>query len=61
MAYSPQAHNLMESILQVLKARQKVTGVDAYAYMTGLMMPNISLTDAHRLAKLVLDDEKEGK
>jgi hypothetical protein len=61
MAYNRQAHDLMESILQVLKARQKVNGVDAYAYITGLMMPNISLTDAQRLAKLVLDDEKEGK
>lgn len=61
MAYNRQAHELMESTLQVLRARQKVNGVDAYAYMTGLLMPNISLTDAKRIAKLVLDDEKEGK
>jgi hypothetical protein len=59
MAYNRQAHDLMESTLQVLIARQKETGVNAYAYMTGLLMPNISLTDAQRLAKLVL--EKEGK
>ena len=61
MAYNRQAHELMEATLQVLRARQKETGVDAYAYMTGLLMPNIPLTDAKRIAKLVLDDEKEGK
>lgn len=59
MAYNRQAHDLMEATLKVLIERQKETGVNAYAYMTGLLMPNISLTDAQRLAKLVL--EKEGK
>jgi hypothetical protein len=57
MAYSPQAHNLMESILQVLKARQKVTGVDAYAYMTGLLMPNIDLATAIRITNMILEME----
>ena len=61
MAYSREAHDLMEATLKVLIERQKTTGVNAYAYMTGLLMVNISLTDAKRIAKLVLEDEKEGK
>lgn len=61
MTYNRQAHELLESTLQVLRARQKETGVDAYAYMTGLLMPNVNLTDAKRIAKLVLKEAEEKK
>lgn len=57
MAYNSQAHDLMEATLQVLLSRQKATGVNAYAYMTGLLMPNIALVDAKRLAKMVLEKD----
>lgn len=54
MAYSKEAHDLLESALEVLKTKK---GRYAHSYMLGLLMPNVNLTDATRIAKMILEME----
>jgi hypothetical protein len=54
MAYSREAHELLESALKVLKTKK---GSLAHSYMLGLLMPNVGLTDAQRIAKMILEME----
>ena len=57
MTYSREAHDLIEQAFQELKTK-KSNGV-AYAYMLGLLMPNVSLTNAKRIAKMISEMEVE--
>lgn len=53
MAYSKEAHELLEQAFKVLK-----TKVDyPYARMVGYLIPNVSLTDAKRIAKIIEEME----
>ena len=54
MTYSREAHELLDQTLEVLKAEK---GSLAYAYMVGLLMPNVSLPDAIRIAEMVSERE----
>ena len=56
MAYNRQAHELLESAFEVLKDKKN----EPYAYMLGLLIPNVGLEDAERIAKMILamDSEK---
>ena len=56
MAYSREAHELLESALEVLKTKK---GKYAHSYMLGMLMPNIDLTTAQRIAKMILEMESE--
>jgi hypothetical protein len=56
MAYSREAHELLESALKVLKTKK---GYLAHSYMLGLLMPNVNLTDAQRIAKMILEMESD--
>ena len=56
MAYNREAHELLESALKVLKHKK---GNLAHSYMLGLLMPNIDLQTAHRIAKMILEMESE--
>jgi hypothetical protein len=56
MAYNKDAHDLLESALKVLKNKK---GALAHSYMLGLLMPNVNLTDATRIAKMILEMEVE--
>lgn len=56
MAYSKEAHDLLDSALEVLKTKK---GKYAHSYMLGLLMPNVNLTDAQRVAKMILEMEVE--
>jgi hypothetical protein len=50
MAYSREAHELLDQALEVLKTKK---GYLAHSYMLGLLMPNVNLTDATRIAKMI--------
>jgi hypothetical protein len=53
MAYSKEAHDLLDQTLEVLK-----TKVDyPYARMVGYLMPNVDLETAQRIAKIVEEME----
>ena len=54
MAYNREAHELIEATLQKMIATEPET---AYARMVGYLMPNVNLTDAKMIARLV--EEKE--
>ena len=56
MAYSREAHELLEGAFQVLKTKKN----EPYAYMLGLLIPNVGLTDARRIVEMILamDSEK---
>jgi hypothetical protein len=54
MTYSKEAHDLLDSALEVLKTKK---GKYAHSYMLGLLMPNVNLTDATRIAKMILEME----
>jgi hypothetical protein len=54
MAYSKEAHDLLDSALEVLKTKK---GRYAHSYMLGLLMPNIDLTTAQRITKMILEME----
>ena len=55
MAYSKESHELLEKAFQVLK-----TKVDyPYARMVGLLIPNVPLSEAKRIAKMI--EEMEGE
>jgi hypothetical protein len=56
MAYNKEAHDLLESALKVLQNKK---GKYAHSYMLGLLMPNVNLTDATRIAKMILEMEVE--
>ena len=53
MAYSKEAHDLLDQTLEVLK-----TKVDyPYARMVGYLIPNVDLETAKRIAKIVEEME----
>jgi hypothetical protein len=55
MSYNREAHELLESAFKVLKHKK---GYDiAYAYMVGLLMPNVAMPDAVRIAKMISEME----
>ena len=54
MTYSREAHDLLDSALEVLKTKK---GQYAHSYMLGLLMPNIDLPTAQRIAKMILEME----
>ena len=54
--YSREAHELLESALKVLKNKK---GNLAHSYMLGLLMPNVHLEDAQRIAKMILEMESD--
>jgi hypothetical protein len=54
MAYSREAHELLDETLKVLQTKTNY----AYPRMVGMLMPNVSLEDAKRIAKIV--EEWEG-
>jgi hypothetical protein len=58
MTYSREAHELLDSALEVLKTKK---GKYAHSYMLGLLMPNIDLPTAQRLAELInkMDTEED--
>jgi hypothetical protein len=53
MAYNREAHELLEAAFKVLKTKKS----EPYAYMVGLLIPNVGLTDAQRIAKMILEME----
>ena len=53
MAYSREAHDLLDSALEVLKTKTKY----AYPRMVGMLMVNVNLTDAKRIAKIIEEME----
>ena len=54
MAYNREAHELLEEAFQELKTKSKYP----WPFMVGLLMPNVNLTDAKRIAKVI--EEWEG-
>ena len=56
MTYSKEAHDLLDSALEVLKTKK---GKYAHSYMLGMLMPNIDLPTAQRIAKMILEMESE--
>ena len=54
--YSKEAHDLLDSALEVLKIKK---GRYAHSYMLGLLMPNVGLEDAQRIAKMILEMESD--
>ena len=57
MTYSREAHDLIEKAFRELKTKK--SNDVAYAYMLGLLMPNVSLTNAKRIAKMISEMEVE--
>ena len=53
MAYNREAHELLEKAFQELKTKSKYP----WPFMVGLLMPNVNLTDAKRIAKLISEME----
>jgi hypothetical protein len=53
MAYNKEAHELLEKAFKELKTKSKYP----YPYMVGLLMPNVGLTDAKRIAKMISEME----
>lgn len=53
MSYSQEAHELLEKAFKVLETKTKY----AYPRMVGYLMPNVSLKDAKRIAKLIEEME----
>jgi hypothetical protein len=56
MTYNREAYDLLESAFKVLKDKK---GKYAYAYMVGLLLPNVGLKDAKRIAKMISEMEAE--
>jgi hypothetical protein len=54
--YSKEAHDLLDSALEVLKGKK---GKYAHSYMLGLLMPNIDLATAIRIANMILEMEAD--
>jgi hypothetical protein len=55
MAYSREAHELLESALQELKAKHKYP----WPYFVGMLMPNVPLVEAKRIAKMISEMENQ--
>lgn len=55
MAYNREAYDLIEKAFQELKTKK--SNSVAYAYMLGLLMPNVGLEDAKRIAKMISEME----
>jgi hypothetical protein len=53
MAYSREAHDLLEETFKVLQTKTNYP----YPRMVGYLMVNVGLTDAKRIAKLVEEME----
>lgn len=53
MAYSKEAHELLEQAFKVLKTKTNYP----YPRMVGLLIPNVGLADAKRIAKLIEEME----
>jgi len=53
MTYNREAHELLENTFKVLKTKTNYP----YARMVGYLMPNVNLTDAKRIAKIVEEME----
>jgi hypothetical protein len=56
MAYNREAHEMLESALKVLQNKK---GKYAHSYMLGLLMPNVGLTDAVRITRMILEMEAD--
>ncbi len=55
MAYSREAHELLDEAFEVLKTKVQFP----YAYMTGMLLPNVPLTEAKRIAKIIEEMESQ--
>jgi len=55
MGYNREAYELLESAFRVLKTKKD----EPYAYMVGLLLPNVNLKDARRIAEMILAMESE--
>lgn len=51
--YSKEAHDLLDSALEVLKSKTNYP----YARMVGYLIPNVDLPTAQRIAKMILEME----
>lgn len=58
MAYNKEAHELLESALNVLKNKK---GKYAHSYMLGLLMPNVGMEDAIRITRMILEMEADDR
>lgn len=52
MTYSREAHELLDASFEILKTKK---GQFAWPYMVGLLMPNVTLEDAKRIAQIIED------
>jgi hypothetical protein len=55
MAYSKEAHEMLNEAFEVLKTKHPYP----YAYMVGMLLPNVGLTDAKHIAKIIEEMESE--
>ena len=55
MAYSKEAHELLNEAFDVLQTKTN----HPYPFMVGMLMPNVNLTDAKRIAKIIEEMESE--
>jgi hypothetical protein len=55
MAYSKEAHELLNEAFEVLQTKTN----HPYPFMVGMLMPNVNLTDAKRIAKVILEMESD--
>ena len=55
MAYNREAYDLLEKAFAELKTKTKYP----YARMVGYLIPNVGLTDAKRIAKLISEMEAQ--
>jgi hypothetical protein len=53
MSYSKEAHDLLDKTLEVLKTKADFP----YARMLGMLLPNVDLPTAQRIAKMVEEME----
>ena len=53
MSYSREAHDLLEEAFEVLKTKTKYP----YPRMVGMLIVNVNLTDAKRIAKMISEME----
>ena len=58
MTYSKEAHEMLDSALEVLKGKK---GKYAHSYMLGLLMPNIDLATAIRISNMILEMEADDR
>lgn len=54
MAYNREAYDLLEEAFKVLQTKK---GSMAYAYMVGLLLPNVGMEDAQRIFKMISEME----